>query len=152
MSSELFGHYVPGYRSEEMSGKRDVKFLKVNYRISSMFNSWHYHDCCHYYIYAFSRPFIPKRLTMHSVYTLSFVSMCSLGIEPTTFCAANAMLNHWATKEHLYFIILKELQAINMLAWVTFLIIGFFPPFDVQKNYFYSSLEHCAWLHYYIIL
>ncbi len=26
-----------------------------------------------------------------------FVSMCSLGIEPTTFCAANAMLYHWAT-------------------------------------------------------
>ncbi len=25
------------------------------------------------------------------------VSMCSLGIEPTTFCAANAMLYHWAT-------------------------------------------------------
>ncbi len=23
--------------------------------------------------------------------------MCSLGIEPTTFCAANAMLYHWAT-------------------------------------------------------
>ncbi len=27
----------------------------------------------------------------------SFISMCSLGIEPTTFCAANAMLYHWAT-------------------------------------------------------
>ncbi len=23
--------------------------------------------------------------------------VCSLGIEPTTFCAANAMLYHWAT-------------------------------------------------------
>ncbi len=23
--------------------------------------------------------------------------VCSLGIEPTTFWAANAMLNHWAT-------------------------------------------------------
>ncbi len=23
--------------------------------------------------------------------------MCFLGIEPTTFCAANAMLDHWAT-------------------------------------------------------
>ncbi len=27
--------------------------------------------------------------------------VCSLGIEPTTFCAANAMLYHWATQEHL---------------------------------------------------
>ncbi len=25
--------------------------------------------------------------------------MCSLGIEPTTFCAADAMLYHWATQE-----------------------------------------------------
>ncbi len=27
--------------------------------------------------------------------------VCSLGIEPTTFCAADAMLYHWATQEHL---------------------------------------------------
>ncbi len=26
--------------------------------------------------------------------------MWSLGIEPTTFCAADAMLYHWATQEH----------------------------------------------------
>ncbi len=26
--------------------------------------------------------------------------MCSLGIEPTTFCAANTMLYHWATGTH----------------------------------------------------
>ncbi len=24
--------------------------------------------------------------------------VCSLGIEPTTFCAANAMFYHWATR------------------------------------------------------
>ncbi len=29
-----------------------------------------------------------------------FMSVCSLGIEPTTFCAANAMLYHWATGIH----------------------------------------------------
>ncbi len=40
--------------------------------------------------------FYPKRLTVHSGY-ICFVSVCSLGIEPTTFCAANAMLYHWAT-------------------------------------------------------
>ncbi len=39
----------------------------------------------HYiYIYAFSRRFYPKRLTVHLGYTF-IVSMCSLGIEPTTF-------------------------------------------------------------------
>ncbi len=48
------------------------------------------------YIYAFSRHFYPKWLTVHSGYTF-FQYVCSLGIEPTTFCAANAMLYHWAT-------------------------------------------------------
>ncbi len=50
------------------------------------------------YIYAFSRRFYLKRI---SGYTC-FVSMCSLGIEPTTFCAANAMLYHWATGTHTF--------------------------------------------------
>ncbi len=34
--------------------------------------------------------------SVHSGYTC-IVSMCFLGIEPMTFCAANAMLYHWAT-------------------------------------------------------
>ncbi len=35
---------------------------------------------------------------MHSGYTFFFYQyVCSLGIEPRTFCAANAMLYHWAT-------------------------------------------------------
>ncbi len=47
------------------------------------------------YIYAFSRRFYPKRLTVHSGYTFFFYQyVCSLGIEPTTFCAANTMLYH----------------------------------------------------------
>ncbi len=50
------------------------------------------------YIYAFSRRFYPKRLTVHSGYTFFFYQyVCSLGIEPTTFCTANAMLYLWAT-------------------------------------------------------
>ncbi len=35
--------------------------------------------------------------TTYSAIHLFFVDMCSLGIEPTTFCAANAMLYHWVT-------------------------------------------------------
>ncbi len=53
------------------------------------------------YIYAFSRHFYPKRLTV-TFRLYIFVSMCSFGIEPTTFCAANAMLSHWATGTRLY--------------------------------------------------
>ncbi len=48
------------------------------------------------YISAFSRCFYPMWLTEHSGYTF-FLFVCSLSIEPTTFCAANAMLHHWAT-------------------------------------------------------
>ncbi len=46
--------------------------------------------------FTFSRRFYPKRLTVHSGYTF-FVSMyvCSLGIESTTFSAANALLYPW---------------------------------------------------------
>ncbi len=46
------------------------------------------------FIYAFSRHFYPKRLTVHSGY-IFFVSMCSLGIEPTTF----ALLTQCSTTE-----------------------------------------------------
>ncbi len=40
--------------------------------------------------------FYPKRLTVHSGYAFCQY-VCSLGIEPTTFCAANTMLYHWTT-------------------------------------------------------
>ncbi len=46
------------------------------------------------YIYAFSRRFYPKRLTVHLGYTLFYHYVCSLGIDHTTFCAANAILYH----------------------------------------------------------
>ncbi len=35
-----------------------------------------------------------QRLTVHSVYNFFCQYVCSLGIEPTTFRAANAMLYH----------------------------------------------------------
>ncbi len=52
------------------------------------------------YIYAFSRCFYPKRLTVHSCYTyFQYMCqyMCSLGIEPTTFALLTQCSNHWAT-------------------------------------------------------
>ncbi len=51
------------------------------------------------YIYAFSRHFYPKRLTTGSVFRLYIFCqyVCSLGIEPTTFCTANAMRYNWVT-------------------------------------------------------
>ncbi len=49
------------------------------------------------YIYAFSRRFYPKRLTVHSGYTFFCQYVCSLGIEPTTFALLTQSSNHWAT-------------------------------------------------------
>ncbi len=34
--------------------------------------------------------------------------VCSLGIEPTTFCAVNAMLYHWATGTHINLLIISK--------------------------------------------
>ncbi len=48
------------------------------------------------FLFAFSRRFYPKRLTVHSGYTFSFCQyVCSLGIEPTTF----ALLTQCSTTE-----------------------------------------------------
>ncbi len=33
---------------------------------------------------------------LQDIQATHFQYVCSLGIEPTTFCAANAMLYHWA--------------------------------------------------------
>ncbi len=54
------------------------------------------------YIYAFSRRFYPKRLTIAFKLYIFHWYVCSLGIGPTTFCASDAMLYHWATQEHTY--------------------------------------------------
>ncbi len=43
--------------------------------------------------------FIQSDLQLHSGYTFFYQYLRSLGIEPTTFCAANAMLYHWATQD-----------------------------------------------------
>ncbi len=53
--------------------------------------------------FTFSRHFYPKQLTVHSGYTFFFVSMCSLGIEPTTFalltqCSTTEPQEHYDTK------------------------------------------------------
>ncbi len=55
--------------------------------------------CCqlyYIYIYAFSRRFYPKRLTVHSGYTL-FYQYVFPGNRTHNLCAVNTMLYHWAT-------------------------------------------------------
>ncbi len=68
------------------------------------------------YIYAFSRRIYPKRL----IIAFRLYIMCSLGIEPTTFCAADAMLYHWATQEHLFLFIFFNVSfwMVTLTLWV----------------------------------
>ncbi len=52
------------------------------------------------YIYAFSRRFYPKRLTVHSGYTV-FISMCvPWELNPQPFVLLTQCSNHWATGTH----------------------------------------------------
>ncbi len=55
--------------------------------------------CIHlHYIYAFSRHFYPKRLTLHSSYTFTFVQLLlSLGIEPMILALLAPCSTIWAT-------------------------------------------------------
>ncbi len=48
-----------------------------------------------------------------------FISMCSLGIEPTTFCAANAMLYNWVTgtKKQLLLYICVHVGVFTIFVW-----------------------------------
>ncbi len=50
-------------------------------------------DILYIYIYAF----IQSNLQCIQAIHLFCQYMCSLGVEPTNFCAVNAMLYHWAT-------------------------------------------------------
>ncbi len=65
---------------------------RKSYRFSK---AWNLH-------FTFIRRFYPKPLTqshlLFRLYIFFYQYVCFLGIEPTTFCAANAMLYHWATE------------------------------------------------------
>ncbi len=79
----------------------DILWLKnQSYKIPDLYKL---HISFHFiFIYAFSRRFYPKRLTVHSGYTCFCQYMCSLGIEPTTFALLTQCSNHWATGTHIY--------------------------------------------------
>ncbi len=84
--------------SLEMIGKSVCPSCKKQHEhLEYICTSEIYQGIIYIYIYAFSRHFYPKRLTVHSGYTFICQYVCSLGIEPTTFCVTNAMLYPWAT-------------------------------------------------------
>ncbi len=78
-----------------------------------------YNVFIYYYLHVFSRRFYPKRLTVHSGYTC-FVSMCSLGIEPTTF----ALLTQCSTTEPQEIVLLAIATNIPELLMTGFVIQG----------------------------
>ncbi len=107
------------------------------------------------YIYAFSRHFYPKRLTVHSGYTFFCQYVCSLGIEPTTFALANTMLYHWATGT-LKFSLTSEFTSftfiwtpLNVLKWN---IVGdikrkMWERNPLMQSYMLSRTLYCPWVY-----
>ncbi len=74
--------------------------------------------------------------------------VCSLGIEPTTFCAADAMLYHWATGTMLSWFIIKPvivtaLPAIQVAHWLLENIYKFHFYSIVPWKYILNWLSKC---------
>ncbi len=69
----------------------------IFYRVSVTFTFMHLADT-----------FIQSDLQLHSGYTFFNQYVCSLGIELTTFCAADAIIYHWATQEHLNTVVISQ--------------------------------------------
>ncbi len=57
--------------------------------------------------------------------------VCSLGIEPTTFCTANAMLHHWATE--------TQILICNLFLWIFSIITPVFSHMILQKSLKYAD-------------
>ncbi len=90
--SEIMASRNPEFTSFSLNPFQNSKLISQFWLIYSEFT-----------FYAFSRWFYPKRLTIAFRLYIFNQYLCSLGIEPTTFCAANVMLYHWATQEHCVF-------------------------------------------------
>ncbi len=94
VSVQLYTRIRPFCLKSRIVGKSPIMTHAYNSQRSSktpiLFNT------NYIYIYAFSRRFYPKRLTVHSGYTF-FLSVCVPGNRTHNLCTANAMLYHWAT-------------------------------------------------------
>ncbi len=110
--------------------------------------------------FTFIRCFYPKRLTIAFRLYIFNQYLCSLGIEPTTFCAADAMLYHWATQEQddnrwILFSLLEE-PKFPALLWCFFIIYYvarrkgylhmYIPSTSLDRSYLFSLLFY--WLVY----
>ncbi len=109
-----------------------------------IFKSLTYQGCVYLFFFFFRR-FYPKRLTI-AVRLYIFISMCSLGIEPTTFCAADAMLYHWATQEHIgllrtYYWFIWPITVQKVL--LQFKITVFYFTFSIFFYYFFYVIYYC---------
>ncbi len=87
-------------------------FLLIQTRLLFHWSNQYYGQSTCIYIHAFSRRFYPKRLTIAFRLYIFNQYVCSLGIEPTTFCAADAMVYHWATQDHFSWKQLLEMKNI----------------------------------------
>ncbi len=82
-------------KMKEINIKNNLRYVTYSaVKHISEFNQALFTELFSFYIYAFSRRFYPKRLTVHSGYTLFLVHVFP-GNWTHNLCAANAMLYHW---------------------------------------------------------
>ncbi len=97
------------------------------------------------YIYAFSRRFYPKRLTVHSGYKFFFCQyMCSLGIEPTTF----ALLTQCSTTEPQEHVEISKPIFDLLFNWFVFLI----DFFSSLLMYFHISVRKVVYIRWVLVI
>ncbi len=80
--------------------------------------------------------YIYQTLLSKAGYTFVFVSMCSLRIEPTTFCAANAILYHSATGTRYLFQVVAKTNVLIFI--ITFSM--FYPLICIPYYFSFISL------------
>ncbi len=78
-----------------------TQFICILKSVIQIIVTWRYHKMQYIYMYAFSRRFYPKRLTVIQVihlYIYFFVSMCvPWELNPRPFALLTQCSNHWAT-------------------------------------------------------
>ncbi len=136
-------HWPQGYGSDIYSGKILQTFLIRHYPLGptrrfgitpELSNNFLFFRHRHY-TYAFSRCFESDLQCIQAIHFF-YQYVCSLGIEPMSFCTANAMLYHWATGTQKY----CQRASLKICFASDFLL--FFMSLFIRSSLTYFSEEH----------
>ncbi len=124
---------------QEISTMMNIDSL-INLTETEVYLTWMFAE--YIYIYAFSRRFYPKRLTLHSSYSFTFYQLLlSLGIEPMILALLAPCSTIWATGKPIN-IIRLPFDFMNTYKWQLIIIISFFVQLfqDHMHNFFVTGV------------